>query len=91
MKLISIMTPCYNEKENIEKVYLRVRNVFQGLPEYQYEHIFIDNASTDNTVNILKRIAQNDKNVKIIVNTRNFGHIRSPVHGLMQARGDAVV
>jgi len=62
-----------------------------SLGEYSYEHIFIDNASTDNTVAILKAIAARDKNLKILVNTRNFGQIRSPMHALHQARGDAVV
>ncbi len=56
-----------------------------------YEHIFIDNASTDRTVEILKEIVAHDNRVKIIVNTRNFGHIRSHCHGLVQARGDAVI
>jgi glycosyltransferase involved in cell wall biosynthesis len=62
-----------------------------SLGSYRYEHIFIDNASTDKTVAILKVIAARDKNVKILVNTRNFGHVRSPMHALHQARGDGVV
>ncbi len=91
MKLISIVTACFNEEENVADVYQQVKNVFAELPGYRYEHIFIDNASADNTVAILKKIAEQDKNVKIIVNTRNFGHIRSPSHALLQARGDAVI
>ncbi|MDD5593444.1 MAG: glycosyltransferase family 2 protein [Candidatus Margulisbacteria bacterium] len=92
MKLISIMTACYNEEENIAEVYRRVKEIFaQKLPMYSYEHVFIDNASTDRTVKILKEIAARDRNVKIIVNSRNFGHIRSPFHGLLQCRGDAVI
>ncbi len=91
MKLISIVTPCYNEEDNVEDLYQQVKNVFAQLPHYRYEHIFIDNASNDKTVERLKKIAQLDKNVKIIVNTRNFGHIRSPYHALLQAKGDAVV
>jgi polyisoprenyl-phosphate glycosyltransferase len=91
IKLISIMTACYNEEENIEVVYNEVKAVFQKLPDYRYEHIFIDNSSTDQTVPILRRIAERDKNVKVIINTRNFGHIRSPYHALLQARGDAVI
>jgi glycosyltransferase involved in cell wall biosynthesis len=91
MKLISIMTPCYNEEENVEGVYTQVKEVFANLRHYRYEHIFIDNASTDKTVPILKEIAKRDKNVKIIVNARNFGHIRSPYHALLQAQGDAVI
>jgi polyisoprenyl-phosphate glycosyltransferase len=90
-KLISVVTACYNEEENVELLYNEVRRVFEKLPEYDYEHIFIDNASKDRTVPILKDIARNDNNVKIIVNARNFGHIRSPFYGLLQAKGDAVI
>lgn len=91
MKLISIMTACYNEEENIAEVYAQVKDVFTKLPEYQYEHVFIDNDSEDKTVEILRDIAANDPNVKVIVNARNFGHIRSPFHGMMQCTGDAVI
>jgi polyisoprenyl-phosphate glycosyltransferase len=90
-KLISIVTPCYNEEKNVEDLYMQVKQIFERLPDYLYEHIFIDNASRDNTVRILKRIAAKDSNVKIIVNSRNFGHIRSPFYGLLQAHGDAIV
>lgn len=91
MKLISVITPCYNEEENVKELYEQVRAVFDGMPQYEYEHIIIDNASKDRTVSILKEIAQKDHRVKIIVNTRNFGHIRSPFHALLQAKGDAVI
>lgn len=91
MKLISIVTPCYNEAENVGEVYACVKVVFDNLPQYKYEHLFIDNASTDQTLTMLKSIAQKDRNVKIIANARNFGHIRSPFYGLLQASGDAAV
>lgn len=91
MKLISVVSPCYNEQDNVEEVYRQVRDIFAGLPMYEYEHVFIDNASTDSTVSILRRLAKSDSNVKVIVNSRNFGHIRSPFHGLLQSRGDAVI
>ena len=91
MKLISIVTPCYNEEDNVNELYNQVRVVFESLPGYEYEHIFIDNASKDNTVSILKELATSDSRVKIIVNSRNFGHIRSPYHALLQANGDAVI
>jgi glycosyltransferase involved in cell wall biosynthesis len=90
-KLISIVTPCYNEEDNVTVIYTQVRDVLQRFPGYDYEHIFIDNASTDRTVPILKGIAAADQRVRIIVNARNFGHIRSPFYGLLQARGDAVI
>lgn len=91
MKTISIMTACYNEEENIKDIYSQVKNVFDELDGYSYEHIFIDNASEDRTVSILKEIAAIDKAVKIIVNTRNFGPIRSPYYAILQAKGDAVI
>ena len=91
MKSISILTPCFNEEANVEEVYRRVRAVMAGLGRYRYEHLFIDNSSTDRTVEILKRIAAEDANVKLIVNARNFGHIRSPMHALNQTSGDAVI
>ncbi len=91
MKLISVVTPCYNEEDNVSELYHQVKNEFNKLSNYKYEHIFIDNASTDNTVKILKEIAQADKNIKIIVNTRNFGHIRSPYHAFLQTKGDALI
>jgi glycosyltransferase involved in cell wall biosynthesis len=91
MKLISVVTACFNEEENVEETYRQVRAVFAGLEGYDYEHLFIDNASTDRTVEILKRLAASDPRLKIIVNTRNFGHIRSPFHGLLQARGEAAI
>lgn len=91
MKLISVVSPCFNEELNVTELYERVRAVFAGFPEYRYEHIFIDNSSTDATVAILRGIAAADRNVKVIVNSRNFGHLRSPVHALYQASGAAVV
>lgn len=91
IKLISIVTPCFNEEENVRRVYELVREIFAELGRYRYEHIFIDNASVDRTVPILKEIAAVDKNIKIIVNTKNFGPFRSPVHAQFQARGDAVI
>ncbi len=91
MKLISVVTPCYNEEANVKEVVERVRAVMAGFPAYSYEHIFIDNDSTDSTVAVLKELACQDRNVKIIVNSRNFGHLRSHVHGIYQAAGDAVM
>lgn len=91
MKKISIMTPCYNEQGNVEELYLRVKDVCSQLSNYEYEHIFIDNASTDRTVEQLRNIAQKDPNVTVIVNARNFGPIRSGYYGLLQCYGDLVI
>jgi glycosyltransferase involved in cell wall biosynthesis len=91
VKLISIVTPCYNEEDNVREVYSKTKEIIESLKGYAYEHVFIDNASTDKTVNILKDIARVDKNVKLIVNSRNFGALRSPYYGLFQASGDAVI
>ena len=90
-RTISILTPCYNEEANVLEVYDRVRAVMVSLGKYRYEHLFIDNASKDNTFGILKAIAARDRNVKVIHNTRNFGHIRSPFHALCQTSGDCVI
>lgn len=90
-KLLSIVTPCYNEQDNVAEVYSQVKAVMDTFPDYNYEHIFIDNDSSDNTVSILREISREDINVKVIINARNFGHIRSPYHGLMAAEGDAVI
>jgi polyisoprenyl-phosphate glycosyltransferase len=91
MPLISVVTPCYNEEENVEQLYRTIREIFAGLPGYDYEQIYIDNASKDGTVAILRRLAAADPRVKVIVNARNFGHVRSPVYGLLQGRGDASI
>jgi glycosyltransferase involved in cell wall biosynthesis len=91
MKSISIITPCRNEEENVEGIYEAVRAVMADLRRYRYEHIFIDNASTDRTVELIRRLARKDRNVKLLVNTRNFGQIGSPMYAVSQARGDAVI
>jgi glycosyltransferase involved in cell wall biosynthesis len=85
------MTPCYNEEGNVEVLYEAVKAVFEGLPQYDFEHIFIDNASVDGTRLKLRAMAATDPRVKVIFNTRNFGQLRSPYHGVLQAFGDAVV
>lgn len=91
-KKISIMTPCYNEEAGIEECYLAVKIFFaEQLPEYDYEHLFIDNFSRDNTVEILRRISAGDRNVKVIVNSRNFGPHHSPYHAILESSGDAVI
>ena len=90
-KMISIISPCYNEVENIEEIYQRVKTVMSQYPQYEFEYLFIDNASTDGTNLKLKMLADLDKRVKVIINTRNFGHIRSPYWGLIQTSGEASI
>lgn len=89
-KKISVVTPCYNEEDNVEKLVSLVTEELKKL-DFEFEHIFIDNHSSDQTVNILKKLSQKFPHIKVIVNARNFGHIRSPYYGLMQAYGDAVI
>jgi glycosyltransferase involved in cell wall biosynthesis len=90
-KLISVVSACYNEEANVLECYLQVREVFEQIGRYRYEHIFIDNGSKDRTAVILREIAAKDRNVKVILNARNFGHIRSGYHAMLQSRGDAVI
>jgi len=88
---LTILSPCRNEQENIRALHGRVRGVIAGLENVAYEHLFIDNASSDGTVNELRTLAREDSHLRVILNQRNFGHVRSPYHGLLQARGDAVI
>jgi glycosyltransferase involved in cell wall biosynthesis len=88
---VSVVSGCYNEVENLEELVRRLFAVADGLPDYVWELIIIDNCSTDGSVELLRRLAAADQRLKVILNARNFGHIRSPYHGLLQADGDAVV
>ena len=91
MKKISLVSGCYNEVDNVEELYARVCSVFEKFPNLEFEHIFIDNASIDGTQDLLRRMASKDSRIKVILNVRNFGHLRSPYYGLLQAHGDAVI
>jgi polyisoprenyl-phosphate glycosyltransferase len=91
MKTITLVSGCYNEEGNLEELVRRVFAVADKFPQYAWEYIIVDNCSTDGSPEILRRLAAADRRVKVIFNTRNFGHIRSPYHGLMQAQGDAVI
>jgi len=92
MKRISVISPCFNEEENIRTCHETLKAIFAiELPNYQLEHIFADNASTDRSVEILREIAVADPNVKVILNARNFGPFRSLFNALRYATGDAVV
>jgi len=89
-KLITILTPCYNEEFNVREIHGRILMVAAELPEYRFEHLFIDNASKDGTVAVLREMAAEDPTVKVIVNARNFGADRSGMHAFLQAEGDVV-
>ena len=88
-KLITVAAGCYNEAENLEEFVARVEAVFKSLPQYELELIIIDNASQDGSQAILRRLAAEKPHLKVILNARNFGHIRSPYHALLQGSGEA--
>ncbi|MES2972786.1 MAG: glycosyltransferase family 2 protein [Pseudomonadota bacterium] len=91
-KVISVVTPCFNEEDSIEECYQAIKQVFDTqLPDYRVEHIFCDNASTDRTVELLTAIAERDPNVRIIVNSRNFGILKNTYNGVLNASGDAIL
>ncbi len=90
-KHISVITPTYNEEDNVVPLVKAIADVFAKIPQYTYEHVFIDNGSTDKTVSLLKELAASDSHVKAIINARNFGHVRSSFHGMVQCYGDAVI
>lgn len=92
MKKISIVTPCYNEELNVRDCYESVKRIFcEELPNYDFEHIFCDNASTDNTAGVLRDMASEDTRVKVVLNARNFGPFHSIFNGLRHASGDGIV
>ena len=90
-KLLSIVTPCYNEEQNIYELYSRIIEVINTIPKYDFEIIVIDNSSTDGSLEILKNLASMDKRLKVIENMRNFGHIRSPYYGILASSGEATI
>ena len=92
MKTISIMVPTYNEEENVELMYQALKDTFKNdLPNYQYEILFIDNKSQDNTRKLIRKICEKDKNVKAIFNTQNFGQFNSPYYGLINTTGECTI
>ena len=90
-KLVSIVTGCYNEVENLPELYDRIKDVMAKFPGLDWELLVADNRSTDGTRELLRKMANRDKRVKVVFNARNFGHIRSPMNLFRQAEGDAVV
>jgi glycosyltransferase involved in cell wall biosynthesis len=88
---VTILTPCRNEHGNVRVLSERVGAVMAKIPGVSYEHLFIDNASTDGTQDLLRQLAAENPRVAVIINQRNFGHVRSPYHGLLSAKGNAVI
>lgn len=91
LPLVSIVTPCFNEEGNVRAMAEAIREIFAALPQYRYEHVFIDNDSRDGTRRILRELCAGDRRIKAIFNARNFGTIRSGIHVLLQTRGDVVI
>ena len=91
MKKISVLIPCFNEEENIEETYIQIKKIMENIKKYDYEIIFSDNDSSDNSQNILRKLAQDDKKLKVIINNRNFGPNCSIFNGIISAKGDAVI
>jgi glycosyltransferase involved in cell wall biosynthesis len=91
LPLVSVMVPCYNEEGNVEVLYERVCEVLQNIPGIRFQFVFIDNSSTDRTPELLRAMAARDARVKVIFNIRNFGPLRSPLHGFFESPGDALV
>ena len=91
MKTITVVSGCYNEESNLRELVARVFAVAAKFPAYRWEYILIDNCSTDGSGAILRELAAADSRIKVIFNTRNFGHIRSPYYGMLQARGEAMI
>ena len=90
MSLISIITPTFNEVGNIEKLSLRIKEICE-LNNINYEQIIIDNASTDGTIEVIRKLTSKYKSIKAIINQSNFGHIRSPYYALLESQGDATI
>jgi len=90
-KKISVSTGCYNEEGNLREFYERTKAALAKFPQYDYEIIVADNRSTDGSRAILRDIAAKDKNFKVIFNSNNFGHLRSPYNAFLQTTGDATV
>lgn len=92
MKKISIIAPCYNEVDNIEVFYKKIQNIFkESLKNYDYELIIVDDCSNDGSIEILKKISENDKNLKVILNNTNYGVFRSTFNAIKYATGDSLI
>ena len=91
-KKIAVLIPCYNEEENVVPMSEAIVELFtQQLPQYDYELLFIDNDSHDNTRPLLREICSKNHKIKAIFNAKNFGQFNSPYHGILQTTGDCVI
>ena len=91
-KTISVLVPCFNEEENVVPMRDALISLFKNeLINYNYEIVYIDNCSTDNTRSLIREMCKNDKNIKAIFNSRNFGQFNSPFHGIINTTGDCTV
>tara|TARA_S200000501_G_C20861596_1_gene760050 strand:- start:2937 stop:3872 length:936 start_codon:yes stop_codon:yes gene_type:complete len=92
MKKISIITPCFNEEMGLHNCTKEIKKLFDNeLSDYDYEHIICDNNSNEDTIKILREIAQNNRKVKIILNAKNYGSVKSTFNGIKNSSGDAVL
>lgn len=90
-KLISILVPCYNEEENVVPISEAIIKQMEALPQYDYELLFIDNCSTDQTRPLLRKICAENPKIKAIFNVKNFGQFNSPFYGICQTTGDCTI
>ncbi len=92
MKKVSILIPCYNEQENVRPMSEAIVDLFEKqLTQYDYELLFIDNDSSDQTRPILREICKNNEHIKAIFNAKNFGQFNSPYYGMLQTTGDCTI
>ena len=92
MKKISIIAPCYNEVDNIEIFYEKLKKIFEDhLKNYIYEIIIVDDCSKDGSIEVLKKLSLIDKNLKVILNNRNYGVFQSTFNAIKYATGDSLI
>ena len=91
MKKISVLVPCFNEEENVVPISKAIISELKKLKKYNYELVFIDNNSQDKTRSLLEKLCSENKNIKAIFNSRNFGQFNSPYYGLLQTTGDCTI
>lgn len=91
MKKISVLVPCYNEEENVNAISEAIIKELNKLDKYDYELVFIDNYSKDNTRNLIQELCKKNKKIKAIFNCKNFGQFNSPYYGMLQTTGDCTI